>query len=109
MPPPPSQPPRGVGGPPVRDFDGQPQRIEVQAAAPDDGIPLPVREHDARRAAIQGWRSKVADRYGPEFSQWRTAIGKHVDCHRDHRNGVICTASGQPVRGFDRYGQGSHN
>lgn len=108
-PPAPSQPPRGVGGPPIRDFDGQLQRIEVQAAAPDDGIPLAVRERDARRAAIQGWRSKVADRYGPEFSQWRSAVGKHLDCHRDRQNGVICTATGQPARGFNRYGQGPRN
>lgn len=102
VPPPPlAQPPRGVGGPPIQDVGAMP-RIEVQASAPDDGVPLSVRQDDARRAAIQGWRSKVADRYGPEFSEWRSAAGKNVDCRRDRRNGVICTASAQPVRGFDR-------
>lgn len=100
-PPPPTQPPRGVGGPPIQDVGAMP-RVEVQASAPDDGVPLSVRQDDARRAAIQGWRSKVADRYGPEFSEWRSAAGKNVDCRRDRRNGVICTASAQPVRGFDR-------
>jgi hypothetical protein len=100
----PSAPPRGVGGPLPRDLGGDLPRIEVQAAAPDDGVPYPVREHDARRAAIQGWRSKVGDRYGPEFSQWRTAMGKHVDCHPDRRDGIVCIASGQPVRGYDRRG-----
>lgn len=95
------QPPRGVGGPPIQDVGTMP-RIEVQASAPDDGVPLSVRQDDARRAAIQGWRSKVADRYGPEFSEWRSAVGKNVDCHKDRRNGVICIASAQPVRGFDR-------
>lgn len=98
---PPTQPPRGVGGPPIQDVGAMP-RVEVQASAPDDGVPLSVRQDDARRAAIQGWRSKVADRYGPEFSEWRSAAGKNVDCRRDRRNGVICTASAQPVRGFDR-------
>jgi len=79
-------------------------RIEVQAAAPSDGVPYAVLEHDARRAAIQGWRTKVADRYGPEFSQWRIAMDKHVDCHPDRRDGIVCVASAQPVRGSDRGG-----
>ncbi len=101
-PPSPTVPPRGVGGPPIRDSDGELPRVEVQSSAPDDSILYGVREHDARRAAIEGWRGKVADRYGPEFSQWRVAIDKHVDCHPDRRDGIVCTASAQPVRGFDR-------
>ncbi len=104
--PPPAYPPRGVGGPPEREIEDGPGRVEVQVAAPDDGLPPSVVEHDARRAAIEGWRSKVADRYGPEFSQWRLAAGKHVDCHPDRRDGLVCTASAQPVRGFDRNSQG---
>ncbi len=100
--PPSVPPPRGVGGPPPGDLGGDLPRIEVQAAAPDDGVPYSVRKRDAHRAAIQGWRSKVADRYGPEFSHWRIAVGKRVDCHPDRRDGIICTASAQPVRGFDR-------
>ncbi len=100
--PPLSPPPRGVGGPPIRDGDGGLPRVEVQSSAPDDSVPYAVREHDARRAAIEGWRSKVADRYGPEFSQWRIAIDKRVDCHPDRRDGLVCTASAQPARGFDR-------
>lgn len=90
-------PPPGEG--PSSDNGSRLPRIEVQAAAPDDGVPFSVRQDDARRAAIQGWSSKVADRYGPEFSQWRYAIGKNVDCHADRRNGAICSASAQPVRG----------
>jgi hypothetical protein len=103
-PPPPSAPPRGVGGPRAGDLGGDLPRIEVQASAPDDGVPYPVRERDARRAAIEGWRAKVSDRYGPEFSQWRIAGDKHLDCHPDRRDGITCIASAQPVRGFDRDG-----
>jgi hypothetical protein len=33
------------------------------------------------------------------------AAGKHVDCMPDRRDGLVCVASAQPVRGFDRYGQ----
>ncbi|MBS0233679.1 MAG: hypothetical protein JSR99_09350 [Proteobacteria bacterium] len=98
-------PPGAAEGPPPRDLGGGLPRVEVQAAAPDDGVPYAVREHDARRAAIDGWRGKVSDQYGPEFSHWGLAAGKHVDCHPDRRDGIICTASGQPVRGFDRYGE----
>ncbi len=106
-PPPSSMPPRGVGGPPPADFDGRSlPRIEAQAAAPGGGIPYSVLEHDARRAAIQGWSSKVAGRYGPEFSRWRVAAGKRVECRPDRRDGIVCTASAQPVRGFDRDGPG---
>ncbi|RUO99143.1 hypothetical protein [Hyphomicrobium sp.] len=95
----------GRGAPPPDDTAGGRKyasnlpRVEVQAAAPDDGLPFEVRQHDARRAAIEGWSSKVANRYGPEFSQWGVAAGKHVDCHPDSRDGIVCTASAQPVRG----------
>lgn len=99
-------PPRGPGGPPMRGLGGALPRIEVQAAAPDDGVPYTVREHDARQAAIDGWRGKVSDQYGPEFSHWQFAVGKHVDCHPDRRDGIICTASAQPARGYDRNGAG---
>jgi hypothetical protein len=106
LPPPASVPPRGVGGPPPSDFAGNPPRVEAQAAAPGGGIPYSVLEHDARRAAIQGWSSKVADHYGPQFSQWRAAANKRVDCRPDRRDGIVCTASAQPLRGYDRDGSG---
>lgn len=96
---------RGGPGGEGRGPDAPMPRVEVQAAAPDDGIPSSVREDDARRAAIDGWQGKVADQYGSEFSDWRSAIGKHVDCHTDRRDGIICTASGQPVRGGGPYGE----
>lgn len=98
-------PPREAAGPPPRDFDGGLPLVEVRASAPDASVPYEVREHDARQAAIEGWRSKVAARFGPEFSHWRTAAEKRVDCHPDRRDGLVCIASAQPVRGFDRYGQ----
>ena len=98
-------PPREVVGPPPRDFDSNLPRVEVRASAPDGSVPYAIREHDARRAAIEAWRSKVVDRFGPEFSHWRMAAGKHVDCMPDRRDGLVCVASAQPVRGFDRYGQ----
>jgi hypothetical protein len=91
-----------LAGPPLRDAAADMPRIEVQAVAPAGGVPLNLLRDDARRAAIQGWRSKVADRFGPEFSQWRIAAGKHVDCRPDRHDGLICTASAQPVRAFDR-------
>jgi hypothetical protein len=102
----PSSPPRGVGGPPPRDFGVDLPRVEVQAAAPDDGVPFSVREHDSRRAAIDGWRNKVSGRFGREFSGWRAALAKRVECRPDRGNGVVCTASAQPARGADRYGDG---
>lgn len=98
-------PPREAAGPPPRDFDGDLPLVEVRASAPDASVPYEVRERDARQAAIQAWRSKVAARFGPEFSHWRTAAEKRVDCHPDRRDGLVCIASAQPVRGFDRYGQ----
>lgn len=104
--PPPLPPPHGVGGPPARDGYGELPSVQVQAVAPDDGVPFEVRERDARRAAIEGWRSKVADRFGPEFSHWRVAIGKRVDCHPDRRDGLVCVASAQPARGFGGSGDG---
>ena len=87
------------------DDDRELSRVEVRASAPDSNVPYEIREHDARSAAIEAWRSKVADRFGPEFAHWRTAADKHVDCTPDDREGLVCIASGVPVRGFDRYGR----
>jgi hypothetical protein len=101
-------PGHAVGPPPGGYAVGLP-RIEVRATAPDKSIPYEVREHDARRAAIQAWRGKVANQFGPQFAHWRLAIGKRVDCHPDSREGLVCIAGAQPARGFDRYGQGRHD
>lgn len=94
-----------AGAPPPGDYDRELPRVEVRASAPDSNVPYEIREHDARSAAIAAWRSKVADRFGPEFAHWRTAANKHVDCRPDAREGLVCIASGLPVRGFDRYGR----
>lgn len=99
------EPPRDAAGPPPGAFDSGLPRVEVRASAPDSRVPYEIREHDARRAAIEAWRSKVADRFGPEFAHWRSAADKHVDCMPDRREGLVCIASGLPVRGFDRYGR----
>jgi hypothetical protein len=99
-----SPPPRQGEGPPPRDYAGLP-RIEATASAPDRSIPYDIRKQDARRAAIEAWRGKVAERFGREFSHWRMAEGKRVDCVPERGDGVVCTVSGEPVRGFGRVGQ----
>lgn len=73
--------------------------IEATANAPDRSVPFDVREQDARRAAIEAWRSKAAASFGPEFSQWRLADQRHVDCVRDRRDDAVCTVRGVPTRG----------
>lgn len=98
-------PPVDAAGPPPGDYDRRLPRVEVRASAPDRNVPYEIREHDARSAAIEAWRSKVAGRFGAEFAHWRTAADKHVDCMPDAREGLVCIASGLPVRGFDRYGR----
>jgi hypothetical protein len=97
-------PPHQTDRPPPRDYAGLP-RIEATASAPDRSIPYDIRKRDARRAAIEAWRGKVAERFGREFSHWRMAEGKRVDCMPERGDGVVCIASGAPVRGFGRFGQ----
>jgi hypothetical protein len=97
-------PPHRAEGLPPRDYAGLP-RIEATASAPDRSIPYDIRRRDARRAAIEAWRGKAAERFGPEFSHWRMAEGKRVDCMPERGDGVVCIASGAPVRGFGRFGQ----
>jgi len=73
--------------------------LEATASAPDRSVPYSVREKDARHAAIEAWRDKAARRFGPEFSQWRLAERRHVDCVRDRGDDAVCTVSGVPIRG----------
>lgn len=73
--------------------------LEATASAPDRSVPYGVREQDARRAAIEAWRDKAARRFGPEFSHWRIAERRHVDCVRDRGDDAVCTVSGVPTRG----------
>lgn len=80
------------------------RRIEATASAPDRSVPYNVREQDARRAAIEAWRSKAAERFGPEFSRWRMAERRHVDCVRDRGDDAVCTVSGVPTRGDAPFG-----
>jgi hypothetical protein len=82
----------------------QSRLIVATANAPDRSVPYNVREQDARRAAVEAWRSKAADRFGPEFSQWRVAQRKQIDCVRQRGDDAVCTASGVPVRSDVRPG-----
>lgn len=92
MPPPADEPARPAGSP----ANGL---LEATASAPDRSVPYGVREQDARRAAIEAWRDKAARRFGPEFSHWRVAERRHVDCVRDRGDDAVCTVSGVPTRG----------
>jgi len=92
--------PHATPKPPPR-HEGR-RRITATASAPDRSIPYDVRERDARRAAIGAWREKAAARFGPDFSHWRTAAHRRVDCRPARRDDVICTVSGEPVRGNRR-------
>jgi hypothetical protein len=96
-------PPTGERVPP-RGF-AEIRRVEATANAPDRSVPYNVREQDARRAAIEAWRNKAAERFGPEFSHWRMAERRHVDCVRDRGDDAVCTVSGVPVRGDGRFGR----
>ena len=95
-------PPAGESAPPPGSAASRP--IEATANAPDRSVPYDVREQDARRAAIEAWRSKAAASFGPEFSQWRLADQRHVDCVRDRRDDAVCTVRGVPMRGDAQFG-----
>ena len=99
------EPRDAAASPPAGDSEGGLPRVEVRASAPDSSVPYEIRKHDARHAAIEAWRRKVADRYGREFAHWRAAAAKRVDCMPDGREGLLCIASAQPVRGFAGYGR----
>jgi hypothetical protein len=79
------------------------RRIEATASAPDRSVPYSVREQDARRAAIDAWRAKAAERFGPEFSHWRMAERRHIDCVRERGDDAVCTVTGVPTRGDARF------
>lgn len=96
--------PREAEGPPPSHFGGLPL-VEATASAPDRSIPYDIRKHDARQAAIEAWRSKVAERFGPEFSRWRMAARRRVDCRPKRGDDAVCTVSGVPVRGYGRVGR----
>jgi hypothetical protein len=92
-PPPPAGEPARPAGSPANGL------LEATASAPDRSVPYGVREQDARRAAIKAWRDKAARHFGPEFSHWRIAERRHVDCVRDRGDDAVCTVSGVPTRG----------
>jgi len=94
-------PPRSATPRPPARLEGR-RRITATASAPDRSIPYEVRARDARRAAIGAWREKATARFGPEFSHWRIAAHRRVDCRPARRDDVICTVSGEPVRGNRR-------
>lgn len=93
----PLPPPTGESAPPAEYAASR--LLEATASAPDRSVPYDVRERDARRAAIEAWRSKAASRFGPEFSEWRLADRRHVDCLRDRSDDAVCTVRGVPTRG----------
>lgn len=95
-------PPPPDRGPPQRGF-AETRRVDATASAPDHSVPYSVREQDARRAAIDAWRSKAAERFGPEFSHWRMAERRRIDCVRERGDDAVCTVSGIPVSGHGRY------
>lgn len=97
-----SEPPPRRATPKPPPHSGDRRRITATASAPDRSIPYDVRAQDARRAAIAAWREKAARRFGPEFSHWRIAAHRRVNCRPSRRDDVICTVSGSPVRG-DRH------
>ncbi len=82
-------------------------RIEARSSYASDYGPREEREFRARRSAIEAWKSKVSNMYGPRFAHWRNAIGKSVECD-GYRGKISCTASARPVAGASRwswYGQ----
>ncbi|HVZ05188.1 hypothetical protein [Hyphomicrobium sp.] len=97
-------PPREAAIQPPPRFGDRPL-VSATASAPDRSIPYDLRAHDARRAAIEAWRDKAAERFGPEFSRWRMAAHRHIDCRPERHGDVVCTVSGEPVRGYGRFGR----
>jgi len=82
-------------------------RIEARSSYVSDYGPREEREFRARRSAIEAWKFKVSNIYGPRFAHWRNAIGKSVECD-GYRGKLSCTASARPVPGASRwswYGQ----
>jgi|CXWK01.1.fsa_nt_gi hypothetical protein len=82
-------------------------RIEARSSYVSDYGPREEREFRARRSAIEAWKFKVSNIYGPRFAHWRNAIGKSVECD-GYRGKLSCTASARPVPGWSRwswYGQ----
>jgi len=92
----PLPPPAGEAPPPAGYAASR--LLEATASAPDRSVPYNVREQDARRAAIEAWRSKATARFGPEFSHWRFADRRQVDCRRNSSDDAICTVRGVPTR-----------
>lgn len=83
-----------------RHHDG---RIEARASYASDYLPYHVTEWRARRSAIDAWKAKVENIFGPRFAHWRIASDKRVDCDR-LRGSVACTVSARPERGEGRWG-----
>lgn len=83
------------------------QRVEARSSYRSDYVPFDEREARARFSAIDAWKAKVSNIYGPRFAHWRNAVGKQVDCN-SYRGAFTCTVSARPVPGWSRwswYGQ----
>lgn len=71
----------------------------------DGRLPYHFKEWQARREAVEEWRSKVAARFGHEYSRWFAARDKNVNCDAVGRGEVRCVVSAVPARGgFWRFG-----
>jgi hypothetical protein len=86
-----------------RDYDrhsGHHRLARIEAEGSYDGgyMPQYLKEWRAQRLAIAAWREKVSQRYGREFSFWRAASEKQLNC-TSTRNGVYCSISGIPNQG----------
>lgn len=77
--------------------------IEARASYSGDYMPYHVTQWRARRSAIEAWKVKVENIYGPAFAHWRNAENQQVDC-RPAGHSVYCIASARPVRGYARWG-----
>ena len=78
-------------------------RIEARASYAGDYAPYYVKEWRAKRSAIEAWKTKVANRFGQQFSNWRAATDKQVNC--DGGAGTIyCTVSARLAQGWSRWG-----
>ncbi len=54
--------------------------VAARASYAGEYLPYHMAEWRARRSAIEAWKLKVDDMYGPRFSRWREASDKSIDC-----------------------------
>lgn len=72
--------------------------VEARGSYATDYLPYHVAEWRARRSAIEAWKLKVENIFGPRFAQWRESSAKRIDCERAGRGAVECSVSARPER-----------